>query len=113
MHLLDDSVSFFPSHKSTDALETSTGVVNAGAVGLVVSQRLHVLSQPLTRVSHKPAEKIPWHEDNSNLFDFPSQRAVVLEVVVLMVVEVLVVMVDVVVVVTDVDVLVLVLVEVV
>ena len=114
MHLLDESVSVFPSHGSIDlTLETSKGVVDAGAVGLVVSQPLHVLSHPPIRVPHKPAENIPWHEDRSNEFSLPSQRLVLLEVVVMVVEDVLVVMVDVLVVVTVVDVLVIVLVEVV
>ena len=73
-------------------------VVVVGVVRVVVSHRLHVLSQPPgeTRVSHKPLAKMTWHSDSSKEFDLPLQRSVVVvvvvtvEVVVVSVVEVLV-----------------------
>ena len=72
------------------------GVV--GVVRVVLSQRLHVLSQPpvTTSVSHKPFAKMTWHSDSSKEFDLPLQRSVVVvvvvtvDVVVVNVVEVLV-----------------------
>ena len=73
-------------------------VVDVGVVRIVLSQRLHVLSQPpgTTSVSHKPFAKIVWHSDSSKEFDLPLQRSVVVvvvvtvDVVVVNVVEVLV-----------------------
>ena len=72
-------------------------VVVVGVVWVVLSQRLHVLSQPpRTSVPHKPFAKIAWHDDSSKEFDLPLQRSVVVvvvvtvEVVVVNVVEVLV-----------------------
>ena len=72
--------------------------VDIAMVRVVVSHRLHVLSQPpgATRVSHKPLAKMTWHSDSSKEFDLPTQRSVVVdvvvavEVVVVSVVEVLV-----------------------
>ena len=73
-------------------------VVVVGVVRVVLSQRLHVLSQPpgATSVSHKPFAKMTWHSDSSREFDLPLQRSVVevvvvtVDVVVVNVVEVLV-----------------------
>ena len=71
-------------------------LVDVDVVLVVVSHRLHVLSQPpgATRVSHKPLLKIAWHSDSSKLFDLPLQRSVVLVVVdVLVVLDMVVVVV--------------------
>ena len=59
-------------------------VVVVGVVRVVVSHRLHVLSQPPgeTRVSHKPLAKMTWHSDSSKEFDLPLHRSVVVDVVV-------------------------------
>ena len=73
-------------------------VVVVGVVRIVLSQRLHVLSQPpgTTSVPHKPFAKIDRHNDSSKAFDLPLQRSVVVvvmvtvDVVVVNVVEVLV-----------------------
>ena len=75
----------------TNASDIDT-LVDVDVVLVVVSHRLHVLSQPpgATRVSHKPLRKIAWHSDSSKLFDLPLQRSVVLVVVdVVIVVDVL------------------------
>ena len=73
-------------------------VVVVGVMRVVLSQRLHVLSQPpgTTSVPHKPFAKMPWHNASSKAFDLPMQRSVVVvvvvtvDVVVVNVVEVLV-----------------------
>ena len=72
-------------------------VVVVGVVRVVVSHRLHVLSQaPDTSVPHKPLAKMTWHSDSFAEFDLPMQRLIVVvvvvtvEVVVVNVVEVLV-----------------------
>jgi hypothetical protein len=73
-------------------------VVVVGVVRVVLSHRLHVLSQPpgTTSVPHKPLAKIAWQNDSSKEFDLPLQRSVVVvvvvtvDVVVVNVVEVLV-----------------------
>ena len=92
-------------------------VMVVGVVRVVLSHRLHVLSQkPGTSVSHKPFAKIDWHNDSSKVLDLilPQRRlcliqggivvVVGVEVVVVNVVEVLVL---VLVVLVEVDVLVL------
>ena len=72
-------------------------VVDVGAVRVVLSHRLHVLSQPpRTSVPHKPFAKIAWHNDSFTEFDLPMHRSIVVvvvvtvDVVVVNVVEVLV-----------------------
>ena len=72
-------------------------MVVVGVVRVVLSQRLHVLSQPpgTTSVSHKPFAKMTWHSDSCSEFDLPLQRSVVVvvvtvDVVVVNVVDVLV-----------------------
>ena len=73
-------------------------VVDVGVVRVVLSHRLHVLSQPpgTTSVPHKLFAKMTWHSDSSKEFDLPLQRWIVVvvvvtvEVVVVNVVEVLV-----------------------
>ena len=59
-------------------------MVVVGVVWVVLSHRLHVLSQPpgTTSVSHKPFAKIVWHNASSKAFDLPLQRSVVVVVVV-------------------------------
>ena len=81
-------------------------MVVVGVVWVVLSQRLHVLSQPpgTTSVSHKPLAKMTWHNASSKAFDLPMQRSVV--VVVVVTVDVVEVLVLVLVVVVYVDVLV-------
>ena len=71
-------------------------------MAVTASHPLHVLSHPPTRVKHNPFRSIPLHMERASVFLFPSQKLVVVVLVVTVVVLV----------VTVVDVLVLVLVEV-